>query len=373
MPMTISVSIHSLFAIAVTIKTIFGNPLKIIYAFIFGLSVSALPALADSATHSPPLAKKVWAISMDNDLFVPLTTRDRDFTGGMALTFSEAGGNENWRPLDALLGRIDRKLMNDIIMRPADTRSMEFGFYGFTPDAIEKADPVLHDRPYASLVYFSTSRMYPRANGNSISTSLTLGILGSDVVGSAQNELHRWLGNQSVKGWRHQISDGGEITARYQIAQHHYWKNQRADVRYKTTVFSSLGYLTEVGVALSSRRGLISSPDHRFNPELISYGERVNDAAATPYQGKENYFWGGIALKARLYNAFLQGQFRSSAHTLDYSDLRPLIAEAWLGYTLTIGRDYKVSYVMRAQSSEIKGGTGDRGHVWGGLVLSRSM
>src|SRR5690606_40902533 len=153
MPMTISVSIHSLFAIAVTIKTIFGNPLKIIYAFIFGLSVSALPALADSATPSPPLTKKVWAISMDNDLFVPLTTRDRDFTGGMALTFSEAGGNENWRPLDALLGRIDRKLIDGSIMRPAGARSMALGSDGSAPDAVEKAAAVLHDPPYASRVY----------------------------------------------------------------------------------------------------------------------------------------------------------------------------------------------------------------------------
>src|SRR5690606_33312478 len=293
--------------------------------------------------------------------------------GGLALTYSEAGSNENWRPLDTLLGRIDHAVTTGAITQPADTTSMEFGFYGFTPDAIEQTDTVANDRPYASLIYFSTSRMYPLTNGNSISTALTFGILGSNFVGSAQNELHRWLGNQPVKGWDHQISNGGELTARYQIAHHQYWTSKRSDARYKATVFSSLGYLTETGVALSTRRGLISSPDHRFNPELISYGERVNDAVATPYQGKESYFWGGISLKARLYNAFLQGQFKHSAHTLDYDDLRPLIAEAWLGYTFTVGRQYKISYVMRAQSSEIKDGAGDRGHVWGGLVLSRSM
>src|SRR5690606_39012728 len=134
-------------------------------------------------------------------------------------------------------------------------------------------------------------------------------------------ELHGWLGNQPIKGWDNQISDGGEPTARYQIAHHHYWATKPSSARYKTTVFSSVGYLTEIGVALSTRRGLISSPDHRFNPELIAYGERVNDAAATPYQGKERYFWGGVTLKARLYNAFLQGQFRDSAHTLNYGDL----------------------------------------------------
>ena len=355
--------------VSTTLNNFYARTLTGLIILILGASW-ALPAFAENTARP---AKQVWAVSMDNDLFVPFGSRDRDFTGGLALTYSEAGGSENWRPMDALLGSIDHTLVPDAISQPADITSMEFGFYGFTPDAIEQIEIAANDRPYASLVYFSTNRMYPLANGNSISTALTVGVLGANFVGAAQNELHGWLGNQPIKGWDNQISDGGEPTARYQIAHHHYWATKPSGARYKTTVFSSVGYLTEIGVALSTRRGLISSPDHRFNPELIAYGERVNDAAATPYQGKERYFWGGVTLKARLYNAFLQGQFRDSAHTLNYGDLRPLIAEAWLGYTFTVGHQYKVSYVLRAQSSEIKDGAGDRSHVWGGVVLSRSI
>lgn len=360
-------------------NTFFSTVLNNVHAavlkgtMIFTLCVSsyALPALADNTAPRPNI-KQVVAVSIDNDLFVPLGSRDRDFTGGFALTYSEAGRADGWRPVDALLGRMDRAVAGTTIAQSADVTSMELGFYGFTPDAIEKSDIVADDRPYASLIYFSSSRVYSLANGDSISTALTLGVLGSDFPGATQNELHQWLGNQRVKGWDNQISDGGELTARYQIARHHYWNSKLSNARYKTSMFSSVGYLTEVGVALSTRRGLISSPDNRFNPELISYGERVNDTASTSYQGPESYFWGGISLKARLYNAFLQGQFRHSDHTLDYGDLRPIIAEAWLGYTFTVGRQYKVSYVVRAQSSELEGGRGDRSHVWGGLVLSWS-
>lgn len=316
----------------------------------------------------------VWAISIDNDLFVPFSSSDRDFTGGAAFTYSGAKGFGNWRYLDEVLGRVDSVFSFSGKKMEAITPSIEFGFYGFTPDEIERARDIDYDRPYASLVYLSISRQYPmRSNGSSISTSLTFGVLGLDVVEAAQNEVHRIVGNDSEIGWRDQISDGGELTARYQVAYHDYWGDNTSSSRFKTTYFSSLGYLTEVGVAISTRRGLINSPDNRFNPELITYGERVNDTLATPNQGKERFFWGGVGFKARLYNAFLQGQFRNSPYTLDYEGLRPLIVEGWLGYTITLGEKFKLSYVLRAQSSELIGGAGDRGHVWGGFVFSGAL
>lgn len=344
-------------------------------AIILVLAVAtSLSAQADdgpASTAARANAKHVWAVSLDNDLFVPFTTRDRDYTGGMALTYSGEGGAKYRRPLDRLQAGIDRLM--GVPKRKATTTSVELGLYGFTPDDIQHTDVLTTDRPYASLLYLSASRMYALSDSTSITTSLTWGVLGTDIFGELQRELHRAAGNSQVHGWHNQISDGGELTARYQIAHHTYWQSNDFRSRFKTTLFSSVGYLTEVGVALSTRRGLISSPDHRFNPELISYGERVNDTVMAPYQGEESYFWGGISFKTRLYNAFLQGQFRDSVHTLRYSELRPVIAEAWLGYTLTIGQQYRVSYVVRAQTSEIRAGEGDRAHVWGGFVFSRYL
>lgn len=316
--------------------------------------------------------RQAWALSVDNDLFVPFASSDRDFTGGLALTYSGSKGVKYWRKFDSLLGKIDSLVDVDNDNFLSVVPSVEFGLYGFTPDDIETVEADMDDRPYASLVYLAVNRMYPASNhDNSITTSLTLGVLGTDIVSDTQNELHRAVGNAEAKGWHNQISDGGELTARYQIAYHDYWESNTFSSRFKTTYFTSLGYLTEAGVALSTRQGLISSPDHRFNPELISYGERVNEMAATPNQGQEHYFWGGIALKARLYNAFLQGQFKDSRHALDFDDLNPLIVEAWVGYIFTLGREYKVSYVLRGQSSELRKGEGDRGHLWGGVVLGR--
>lgn len=196
-------------------------------------------------------------------------------------------------------------------------------------------------------------------------------MLGLDILGDVQNGIHRAAGNDEALGWHNQVSDGGELTARYQLAYHNYWDSNTFSSRFKTTYFPSVGYLTEVGVALSTRQGLINSPDNRFNPELISYGERVNDTAATtPSQGEEWFFWGGVGFKARLYNAFLQGQFRESVHTLGFKDLRPLTVEAWFGYTFKLGSEFKLSYVLRGRTSELKRGEGDRGQVWGGSFLA---
>lgn len=319
-------------------------------------------------------AQQAWAISVDNDLFVPGSVRDVDFTGGMALSYSGRAGLEYWRNLDDTLEMLDRIIGPDNASF-AITPSIEFGMYGFTPHAIEATGVLKNDRPYASLVYLSVSRTYQsgRADGDAWSSSLTIGALGLDLFGDAQNRVHDMTGSKTASGWRHQVSDGGELTFRYQAAYHDDWDSNSETRHFKTTYFASAGYLTEAGIALSTRQGLISSPSHRFNPELISYGERVNEAAMTPDEANESYFWGGVSLKTRFYNAFLQGQFRHSAHTLDSDELRRVLTEAWVGYTASIMHGLKFSYFLRAQSSGIREGAADRSMIWGGFVISRSL
>lgn len=341
------------------------------------LLCSALHAEACSnRTASSNLDRDVVALSIDNDIFVP-STSDRDFTAGFALTHSGNSVREHWHGADRLIAAIDSALGITTESTTIDdyVPSVEIGSYGFTPDNIDDPATLTNDRPYASLVYFSTSRAYINSDAASSAwtSTLSIGVLGLSFFESVQNGVHRVVGSEQAEGWDHQVADGGELTFRYQAAYHDYWPTKASSRQYKTTYFGSVGYLTEVGIALSTRQGRIASPDYRFNPELITYGERVSETLATPYAGKENYFWGGIALKARLYNAFLQGQFRSSDHTLGSGDVRILIVESWLGYTRSLGADIKLSYVLRAHSSEIRHGKGNRTVLWGGLVMSRSL
>lgn len=61
---------------------------------------------------------------------------------------------------------------------------------------------------------------------------------------------------------------------------HQYLDGSEPGSKFKVTYFGSVGYLTEFGAALVFRGGLISSPDNRFNPELMAYGERAPSVSA---------------------------------------------------------------------------------------------
>jgi len=69
----------------------------------------------------------------------------------------------------------------------------------------------------------------------------------------------------------------------------------------------------------------------------------------------------------------LQGQFRNSSVSYDPNELRPLLVEAWMGYTFAFKKGYRISYVLRGHSSEVEQGAGDRNLVWGGVIIAYSI
>lgn len=335
-------------------------------ALFLAAAVVAFGAHAESADS-------VLALSMDNDLFAPTQT-DRDYTAGVAMTYSSNSEQFINNPVSRVSQSLDRYVLPYLggqVEKPNST-ALEFGVYGFTPEEIGQSVIDLSDRPYSSLVYLSSSQSYQTLGADSgWTTSMTLGVLGLDVFKSGQNAVHKVVGSERARGWGHQISNGGEPTFRYSAAYHQYLDASEPNRQFKVTYFGSVGYLTEIGAALVFRDGLISSPDNRFNPELMAYGERATGVSAPG--GRENYFWGGMSVKARAYNAFLQGQFRDSDHELDANDLNILLAEVWAGYTHSFLAGTELSYVLRVQSSEIKDGTGNRTLAWGGLVFSKRI
>ncbi|GGY77892.1 hypothetical protein GCM10011613_23100 [Cellvibrio zantedeschiae] len=316
-------------------------------------------------------SKTSWALAFDNDLLAP-GHRDRDYTYGTNLTYSGESAAHADISLKTPLAAIDRLLKVDHL-GSVNNYSVEVGLYGFTPKELERTTINETDRPYASLVYFSSSHeQIDTANNVAWNTTLTIGLLGLSFVGDLQNAAHQSTESKDARGWNHQISDGGELTGRYVIARQDYLDISSDSLELKSTLQASVGYLTETSWGLSLRAGKIVSPWASFNPDLISYGEKStysNNTSST----NEHYFWAGFALKARFYNAFLQGQFRDSDFSYSYSGLRPVIAEAWAGYTYAFRQGYRVSYVLRAQSSEIKHGDGDRNVVWGGLIFAKTI
>lgn len=329
--------------------------------------------LADSETASvfvnTPLASDAracdrWAFGFDNDFLVP-GSRDQDYTYGLSVLHTADAANPGLaaKPLewiDYYLG-LDR----------ATRRGLEFGLYGFTPEDIENpaANPL--DRPYASLVYASTrsERVYPLTR-TVISSQLTLGVLGLGLVGDLQKGLHSMLDGDAPQGWRHQISKGGEPTLRYSLARQQLLSAPTDTVEIKHTQSISAGYITEASWGLNFRAGHLNSAWHHFHPEQASYAET---SAQLSNRTVERFLWAGIAVKARLYNAFLQGQWRDSAVEYSSGDLRHLVVEAWLGYTHGFANGFFISYGLRGHTSEIRYGDGDRNVVWGGVMIGHNF
>ncbi len=320
-----------------------------------------------------------WTIAIDNDLFAG-TQQDRDYTGGFAVGLSGPETPNHWWSLDPLLRRLDNFAPGQARAAGGGTvvqYSAQIGMLGFTPQDINSEEVLPEDRPYASLLYMTSARQYIDAgNGRVRHTGLTVGVLGLSITSDIHDAIHDVVGSDSPRGYDNQISAGGEPTFRYVVSDSKLRAQRIAFgsglLETKTTAEMSVGYLTEASYAVSTRFGQIDSPWWTFNPERIDYIAQPS-AVARRNGGSEFYFWAGAKLRLRAYNAFLQGQFRDSAHTFDSSELEHVIGEAWVGVTGELGNGTTMSYSVRYQTTEISEGVGRRDPVWAGVTLTHSF
>ncbi|WP_096084937.1 lipid A deacylase LpxR family protein [Agaribacterium haliotis] len=306
------------------------------------------------------LKEERWGVAYENDFFVP-GGRDQDYTYGLSFSYSrEDLSDKLHKPLlfiDNLVGFRKRGFQR---------LGYEAGLYGFTPEDTSIAEANPNDRPYASLVYFATSRerIDPRRQ-HVLRSQLSYGVLGLDVVGQVQKEFHKWIGNEQPEGWAHQISAGGEPTLRYSLSFQDLLSSGGSWDLHQTQAVS-VGYLTEASWGVNFRLGQLNSRWHDFSPDLASYAE----ASARHEKGRsERFLWLGMSVKARAYNAFLQGQFKDSEVSYSSDELNHVLLEAWAGYTHSFASGYYFSYGVRGHSSEVKDGQGNRNVIWGGLMF----
>jgi hypothetical protein len=320
-----------------------------------------------------------WSIALDNDLFGPANT-DRDYSGGFGVSINGARTAKYWWSLDRLLKHIDAPLFagNSSWRDVRPDHSLQTGLLIFTPQDLATTGVIEDDRPYASLVFLTSMRDYVADDArHSRYSGLTLGVLGLQATADVQRAVHKVMGSVEPRGFKNQISEGGELTARY-LTGGSALRGQRlvGDKVFetKTTWETSVGYLTEASYAVSTRFGAINSPWWTFAPERVDYLAQPTPLPPPSADGSgELYVWAGAKLRLRAYNAFLQGQFRDSAHTMDASDLNHVIGEAWLGITNRLSNGTQLAYVMRYQTAEVRSGAGRRNPVWAEVTISHSF
>ena len=320
-----------------------------------------------------------WSFYFDNDLFT-LGDRDNDYTGGIALKFAGTRVKSSFLSVDSLLGRVNDLTGFPVLYNDKEfftTHSMEMGFTLFTPMDLDSRQPVLNQHPYASLFFINNTRMVivPEEYLTYQST-FTVGFLGLSLGGEVQKSIHKILGADTPRGWRNQISAGGEPTFKYSVSRSKntiFDSGRNRQLELKTSTEANIGFSTDIGMSLSMRWGQIETPWWSFNPHNAEYISLGSPVVGNSHQNKtESYVWFGGGLKYRFYNALLQGQFRDSKVSFDRDDLNPVIIEFWLGYTHEFEQHWQLSGFIRSRNNEIDLPT-VANPVWGGFIISKSF
>ncbi|HKR35464.1 MAG TPA: lipid A deacylase LpxR family protein [Steroidobacteraceae bacterium] len=310
-------------------------------------------------------------LHIDNDLFAGRNL-DRDYTGGLAITLSGTAARDGLLSLDPVLTRIDQLFESSPAASVRHAR--QIGLIAFTPSDIITDEAQQADRPYASLLFASNGRVRVDPDDRGAWTSsLTVGFLGLHLSEALHDLVHEAVGSEKPQGYDHQISAGGEPTARYMLARHKLvYADPTGRIDVKTTVEGSVGFLTETSAAISMRVGRFDTPWWTFSPELADY-----IAAPTPVESlgvqREVYFFAGARLTARAYNAFLQGQFRDSDVRYSYDEIEPIVGHAWVGVMTQMFANTEVSYALHYQTAELRDGKAARDAFWGGVQLAHSF
>lgn len=77
-----------------------------------------------------------------------------------------------------------------------------------------------------------------------------------------------------------------------------------------------------------------------------------------------------MRLKARLYDAFLEGLFRHSGLRYHWRELNPLLGQNSAGLAYRSPSDLMIRYLVRWQSPELRSGVGSRELPWGSVELA---
>jgi hypothetical protein len=308
--------------------------------------------------------------------------RDEDYNGGGEVTTSGPHTSAIARGLDSALGFIDKNTCPRTRFDApgwASAHAFSVGLLIFTPQDLRARAVQPGDRPYASEFFLSVGRRYTSPYAPVVyDSSLTVGVLGLAAAEAVQSFLHRITDSVQPHGWSHQISAGGEPTARYSAARQELLAEYgsggwRGDSKW--TAAASLGTVTEASVALSSRWGRLESPWWGFAPEESMYVQETQPVQpllavdAAP----EIFVFAGARAKLRAYNAFLQGQFRHSDLTYGEGNLNQLLGEAWMGLEMRTASGWSLQYLARWESPELRSGLGSRSIVWGSIEVARSF
>jgi len=314
------------------------------------------------AKETNPVQNNGIGIYIDQDLFVPFTNEDRDYTMGFAIEFFWQK-DKGLYPFDNLVRQAGE------LMGLSDSDNIVYSFMlgtlAYTPDDLSNPQPIYNDRPYSSLIYLSNKRV--RADDkNAIAAEVLFGVLGTNFSRNAQSGFHsqyrQIAGTTSPvepRGWGNQISNGGELTMRLRFSNSRLQFSKAALWDIASTVGLSLGFQTNASVALAIRFGNIKSKFWSLPYDPVSRG---NFLPGRP--GSEWYFWSAFRTHLIGYDALLQGQFKSSEVKYISAEIEPFVYDGAFGLTMGYKKS-QLTFAANVKSSDLKHIS--RQQVWGSI------
>ena len=339
-----------------------------------------------------------YSFSTDQDAFAKAYNQDRNYTMGFGLSASIGEKTDKWWLIaPAIRNGIDHLLgINTMRSLKTNTNVSRYSLLGngFTPFDIGVPGFQEGDRPYASLLVLGSDRVsvfnddleepqededdeafyeFLTAKPFAISTGLYVGFLGLGVGGEVQSLIHRkqWFGTTRPVplGWDTQISDGGELTAMYQISfiaplvtvanpinPDFKWMETTLDVG------TQVGYYTNLNAGINIKLGNFDAPFYT-NQGLLNAIAQAPDTQRPPLNW---YFFSSMRSRLVYYNALMQGQFKENVYELSKSDIEPLVFEAEMGVAVTFFDKAEIVFkplVYRSQEFAAAG----RNHIWANI------
>lgn len=334
-----------------------------------------------------------WSVYLDQDLLVGFLdlNEDRNYTMGLGAAHRGSAMKARWNLPYQAQNTIDHLWRSYDKSTGEEFHSFGYGVTAFTPMDLRALEPIEGDRPYASLVYFnSTKQQLNTPQGEAglfflvdevVQTSFTIGVLGLDIGEKFQAEVHRHFAkNRIPEGWDNQISDGGELTVKYDYSKRRLIHNlskvdfvddRSYDVSYRYKIEG--GYYTGVSFGLDARYGSIGKGFWQHDSNPLQIGNKFFNESPGFSGTKDSYAWLSATVNLVAYNALLQGQFKENEYDLKGSEIERAVAELSVGYTKEIG-DHSWTIAITSRTSEIDTTNEfDRNHSWGGIYYSRRI
>jgi hypothetical protein len=226
-------------------------------------------------------------------------------------------------------------------------------------------------------------------------------VIGTYIAREVQTAIHNSMNNNDSKnphtprGWNNQISGSGEPTISYAFKKEQLLTKKYILEQSHTSVTAlelknawrySLGYYTSLNYEFDFRLGRIDPRNWTYMINPLSQSNKLLFSDSSLKKGDErmNYFekrksfelyvFGSLRPNFVLYNALLNGQFKTSPHTLSFQQMKHLLLEfdAGLASTVVIGSNKLLEIKLKLSGRSPEFELPDRAlrwHYWGGLDI----